>query len=74
MIHLMSHAQYTWSSLECLMMCDYLRPDQLIDHQTVIKTKDFLEWVGVEKSNLEGLKLANFPCNNDDFRLFVWYL
>ena len=46
MIHLMSHAQYTWSSLECLMMCDYLRPDQLIDHQTVIKTKDFFEWVG----------------------------
>ena len=27
-------------------MDGYLRPDQFIDHKTVIKTKDFLEWVG----------------------------
>ena len=41
-------------------MDGYLRPDQFIDQQTVIKTKDFLEWVGVEKLNLEGLKSANY--------------
>ena len=55
-------------------MDGYLRQDKFIDHQTVIKTKDFLEWVGVEKLNLEGLKLANYSCSNDVLRLFLWYL
>ena len=27
-------------------MDGYPRPDQFLDHQTVIKTKDFFEWVG----------------------------
>ena len=32
-------------------------------------------WSGwVKKLNLEGLKLTNYSCNNDVFRLFLWYL